>query len=238
MSNVTPQGSNGTASVLPGSTEKSPSGATGFDTDTALSASAAQAFVQNGFTFVIRYLSLGASEDEGDLSTAEAQNILNSGLALMAVQHVDYPGWTPSETLGGQYGANAAANAQEVGLPGGMNIWLDLEGVADGVSSSDVIAYCNAWFAAVAGAGYLPGLYVGADAILNSRELYYDLNVEYYWQSGSEVPPVDVRGYCMAQTISDAYEIDGCAYDRDVIQADSMESTPVWLIVGPSQPIA
>ncbi len=238
MSNVTPQGSNETTSVLPGSAEKSPSGAIGFDADTVLSASAARAFVQNGFTFVIRYLSLGESEDEGDLSNAEAQDILNSGLALMAVQHVDYPGWMPSVTLGGQYGAAAAVNAQEVGLPGGMNIWLDLEGVADGTSSSDVIAYCNAWFAAVAGAGYVPGLYVGADAILNSQELYYNLNVEYYWQSGSEVPPVEVRGYCMVQTISDAYEIDGCTYDRDVIQADNMGNTPLWLIMGPSQPVA
>jgi len=238
MSNVTPQGSGGTASVLPGSAQEAPSGAIGFDADTVLSAGLAQTFVQNGFTFVIRYLSLGESEDEGDLSTVEAQNILNSGLALMAVQHVDYPGWTPSETLGGQYGANAAANAQEVGLPGGINIWLDLEGVAHGVPASDVIAYCNAWFAAVAGAGYVPGLYVGADAILNGQELYYDLSVEYYWQSGSAVPPVDVRGYCMVQTISDAYEIDGCAYDRDVIQADNMGSTPVWLIMGPPQAIA
>jgi hypothetical protein len=238
VSNVTPQSGNGMASLLPGGAKKSLSGATGFDSDTALSASVAQAFVQNGFSFVIRYLSLGESEDEGDLSTAEARDILNSGLAVMAAQHVDYPGWTPSETLGSQYGANAAANAQKVGLPAGMNIWLDLEGVDESVSSSDVIAYCNAWFAAVAGAGYIPGLYVGADAILNSEELYYDLDVEYYWHSGSDVPPVDVRGYCMVQTINDAYEIDGCAYCRDVIQADSMGSTPVWLILEPSPPIA
>jgi hypothetical protein len=238
VSNVTLEGDKGMASVLPGRAEKSPSGATGFDSDTVLSASVAQAFVQEGFTFVIRYLSLGESEDEGDLSTAEAEDILNSGLGLMAVQHVDYPGWTPSETLGGQYGANAAANAKKVGLPAGVNIWLDLEGVADGVSSSDVTAYCNAWFAAVAGAGYVPGLYVGSDAILNGEQLYYDLDVEYYWHSGSEVPPVDVRGYCMAQTISDDYEIDGCAYCRDVIQADSMGNTPVWLIVESSTPIA
>jgi hypothetical protein len=238
MSNVTPQDDDETTLVLPGSVEQSPSGVLGFDTDTGLSASTAQAFVENGFKFVIRYLSLTQPEEEGDLSAAEAEDILNSGLALMAVQHVPYPGWTPTESLGGEYGSAAAANAQALGLPGGMNIWLDLEGIADGTSSSDVIDYCNAWFAAVSGAGYVPGLYVGTDAILDRQQLYYDLSVEYYWQSGSEVPEVEVRGYCMVQTISDAFEIDGCIYDQDVIQADNLGNTPMWLITPPSQPVA
>jgi hypothetical protein len=237
MSDVTPQNNDETAFVLPGSVEQSPAGALGFDTDTELSASNAQAFVQSGFKFVIRYLSLSEPEEEGDLSTAEAADILNSGLALMAVQHAPDPGWTPTESLGSEYGAAAVANAQAVGLPGGMNIWLDLEGIADVASSFDVIAYCNAWFAEMSAAGYVPGLYVGADAILDGEELYYALSVEHYWQSGSEVPDVEVRGYCMVQTIDDAYEIDGCAYDQDIAQADKLGNTPMWLINPLAQPV-
>src|SRR5208282_1100253 len=167
MSNVTPQDNDENPFVLPGSVQQSPPGVLGFDTDTPLSASTAQAFVENGFKFAIRHLSLTQPEEEGDLSAAEAEDILYSGLALMAVQHVPYPGWTPTESLGGEYGSAGAANAQALGLPRGMNIWLDLEGIADGASLSDVIDYCNARFAEVSGAGYVPGLYVGADAILD-----------------------------------------------------------------------
>jgi hypothetical protein len=40
------------------------------------------------------------------------------------------------------------------------------------------------------------------------------------------------------QTISDAFEIDGCTYDQDVIQADNLGNTPMWLINPSSQPVA
>jgi hypothetical protein len=126
---------------------------------------------------------------------------------------------------------------QAVGLPEGMNIWLDLEGIAEVASSFDVIASCNAWFAEVSAAGYVPGLYVGANAILDGEELYYALSVEHYWRSGSEVPDVEVRGYCMVETIDDAYEIDGCAYDQDITQADNLGNTPMWLINPLAQPV-
>ena len=117
---MTPQDNDQTTFVLPGGLEQSPAGALGFDTDTGLSASTAQAFVENGFKFVIRYLSLTQPEEEGDLSAAEAEDILNSGLALMAVQHAPDPEWTPTESLGSEYGSAAAANAQALGFPGGV----------------------------------------------------------------------------------------------------------------------
>jgi hypothetical protein len=222
-----PDGSSGV--LLPGSVQSAPEGAIGFDTDSVLTADSSQNFVGAGFSFAIRYLSLGLIEYEGDLSSGEAERILQSGLALMAVQHVRDAGWIPSRGLGREDGQNAAANARAVGLPPGVNIWLDLEGVRFDTPSSDVIEHCNAWFAAVAAAGYVPGLYVGANAVLSSDQVYYDLDVKHYWKSGSEVPSVADRGYCMVQAISDRYVLDGRRYDRNVIQMDNLGNTPVWL---------
>ena len=173
------------------------------------------------------------NESSKDLSTSEATQILQAGLALMAVQHVATAGWTPSAALGTQYGDNAAANAKSIGLPSGVNLWLDLEGVAAGTPSTTVAAYCNAWYDAVAQAGYLPGLYVGSDAILTGTELYSQLQFQRYWRSGSTVPEVATRGYCMVQTIGSSDVIDGVSYDLDVIEADHMGDTPFWL-----QPLA
>jgi len=229
MSMSEPQWSS-TGILLPGSVQSAPAGAVGVDADAIISSGTAAALVAAGFSFAVRYLSLGPREDDGDLSSGEAETILQSGLALMAVQHVPFPGWMPSKSPGAEYGQNAVANAQTVGLSPGVNIWLDLEGARRDTSPSDVIEYCNAWFAAVANAGYLPGLYVGADAILNGEQLYYDLEVDHYWQSGSDVPPVIDRGYCMAQTISDRYDLDGFQYDHNVIQADRLGNTPAWLV--------
>jgi len=207
--------------------QSAPADSVGFDTDTALSATTAAAFVTAGFHFAIRYLSLGVSESSGDLTSAEVQYILNSGLALMAVQHVPESGWYPTQQLGQEYGQNAAKNAESVGLPAGVNIWLDLEGVNSAASADNVTAYCNAWFAAVSAAQYVPGLYVGASAILDSDQLD-SLNVEYYWKSGSNVP-YPTKGYCMVQSINSNYVVDGVAYDRDVVQKDNLGNTPVWL---------
>ena len=137
-------------------------GAQGFDAATVLNSHAATTFRQAGFTFCIRYLSRALGQQHGDLTTAEADLILDAGLALMAVQHVDQEGWRPSADLGASNGNHAAANAREVGFPAGVNVWLDLEGVHHLVAAEDVIAYCNAWQAEVAVAGYVPGIYVGA----------------------------------------------------------------------------
>ncbi len=214
---------------LQGTIQSAPNGSVGFDTDTALTADTAAAFVAQGFQFAVRYLSRHPTESAGDLTTSEAQTILDSGLALMAVQHVAGEGWTPTQPLGQQNGQYAVQNAQAVGLPTGMQIWLDLEGVNATDTAANVEQYCNAWFAAVSSAGYVPGLYVGANCGLTGQELYQNLTVQYYWQSGSTVPAIPTRGYCMLQTISSTFVVDGVAYDRDLVQTDDLGSTPLWL---------
>jgi hypothetical protein len=221
---------------LRGKVQTAPPNSRGIDTDTQLSSSTSAAFVSAGYTFAIRYLSLGTPESASDLTAQEADDILASGLALMSVQHAPNAGWWPTFELGEQYGQAAAQNATAIGLPPGLNVWLDLEGVNAGASSSDVVDYCNAWSGEVSGAGYLPGLYLGYDTNLDSGQLD-EVEIQYFWKSGSDTStgyPYPVNGFCLLQNISSSYVLDGVSYDLDVTQADNLGNTPLWLKSDPS----
>lgn len=216
-----------TPGTLAGSVAAAPQGALGFDCDFTLTSQDVSGYVSEGYKFCVRYISRSTPmEQEGDLTTSEANTILNGGLALMAVQHVAASPWVPTQQLGTQYGNNAVSCAQEVGLPAGMNIWLDLEGINARVPAQDVIDYCNAWYAPVAAAGYAPGIYVGADCILTSDELYWDLDFTHYWRSGSNVPDVAVRGYQLFQRIPPGGTSD---IDQDATRTDNLGGTALWL---------
>ena len=216
--------------TLPGQPASAAPGLQGFDTASPVSAGAARAFRQAGFRYGVRYLSRGTPQAAGDLTHAEATAILAGGLALMAVQHVLRPGWTPTAARGAGYGVTAASNAQQCGLPPGVVVWLDLEGVHSGSPAADVIAYCNAWFDALAGAGYLPGIYVGANGGLDGDALYWRLKTRHYWRSGSQVPELPHRGYQLVQRISTSPDVvNGIAIDRDVTYTDAFGDSVVWL---------
>jgi hypothetical protein len=216
--------------ALPGAIQAAPNGALGFDADTPISLNVAQQFVSQGYAFCVRYLSRSQGQAPGDLSAGEADAILAAGLGLMAVQHVRAPGWSPTAALGQQDGANASYNAGQIGFPAGVNIWSDLEGVNAAAVSPDVIGYCNAWFDAVAAAGYMPGLYVGANCILDGQQLY-DLKYQHYWKSLSRVPVLPSRGYQMVQTgVTDP--VNGIGIDQDLTQTDAEGGQVIWLIGG------
>ena len=217
------------ASTLPGTVKPASPGLKGFDTNTIVTAQVAAEFKAQGYSFCARYLSRGASQGSNDLSNAEAANILNAGLALIAVQHVAAEGWVPSASLGTTNGTNAANNAASVGLPKGMNIWCDLEGVATGTASSVVIDYCQAWYTAVAAAGYAPGLYVGANCILSGQQLYSNLSYQHYWKSLSNVPMVATRGYQLIQGAETT--VNGIGIDSDTTQTDNVGGAVLWLVV-------
>ncbi len=214
-------------STLIGVVQSAPSGRVGFDTDTKLDLATAKLFRQSGYDFCLRYVSLG-SESSYDLDHDEAQAILDAGLALMPVQHVRYAGWLPDATLGTQTGQTAANNAIQVGFPPKVNVWLDLEGISSSATTQNVIAYCNSWYDAVAQAGYLPGLYVGANSILDSQQLYSALKFQHYWHSLSIVPNVAVRGYQMIQ--SNGGTVHGIGIDKNITQTDTEHSQIQWLI--------
>lgn len=223
----------GDRSGLAGRVVAAPAGAKGFDTDTTLSADSARAFAAAGFQFAVRYLTRDATQANGDLSTAEAEDILQAGLALMAVQHVAPAGWAPTATLGRRNGLYAAINARRVGLPPGVTVWLDLEGVAAGTSADDISEYCDSWFDVVSSVGYVPGLYVGANSGLTGQQLAAT-KMRYFWRSASTVPDIPGRGYCMVQTAIEKTGPGGIAYDPDGVQADQAGQTPFWLTRAPT----
>lgn len=208
--------------------EPAAAGAKGIDANTPITKAKAAALKQAGFAFAVRYLSRKATPPAGDLSKVEVSAILDAGLALMAVQHVAPPGWTPSPALGTDYGANAAAHAKAAGLPSGTAVFLDLEEVGAKATPADIIAYCNNWHGEVQAAGYAPGLYVGANCGLSGDQLYRRLKVKYYWKSGSKVPAIPQRGYSMVQTILPNDVVAGIAIDRNLVTPDAFGMTPPW----------
>ena len=196
-----------------------------------LTSDSAGAFASKGFRFAIRYLTRDGPEQESDLTSQEALVILQAGLALMAVQHVAPADWVPSAELGLKQGHWAAVNAASAGLPPGVSIWLDLEGVADDTPATAIIAYCDCWYEVVCAAGYLPGLYVGTDPGLEAGQLSAT-RFDYFWESGSDVP-VPERGYCMVQRIG-GRAVDGVSYDGDLVLSDAEGGTPFCLTPSPS----
>ena len=225
--------------MLSGTIQPAPTGGShGLDTDTVLTAETAAAFASQGYQFALRYISLSSPQHPGDLTTEEAEAILGAGLALGVVQHVRRDGWAPTAEMGTQDGQCAAANAEQIGLPTGMLIWQDLEGVvsgtADSPTASDVIGYCNAWYDAVEAAGYVPGLYVGPQSILTANQLFYDLKTSHYWKSASRVPEVPVRGFQMFQSIVPD-PVNGVSIDADITRADDEGDQATFLYPEPTQ---
>jgi len=219
--------------ALKGQVKRAPVGVHGFDANAKISSAKAKEFADAGFGFCIRYLTRAkANQAAGDLSSSEADGILSAGLALMAVQHVSSVGWLATPALGTTYGRNAVANAQQVGFPAGVSIWLDLEGVGPSTSPDAVIGYCNAWFHEVEAAGYATGIYVGAGAIISGDDLYWRLKTQHYWKSGSNVPDIPHRGYQMIQRIVPGDKVAGIEIDRNVTRDDGFAGAVAWLVRG------
>jgi len=174
-------------------------------------------------------VSRGEQELANDLHEAEARIRRTAGLALMPVQHVARAGWSPTKSLGTTYGRNAAAHVRKVGFPPGINVWLDLEGVKSSSSHATVIDYCNAWIEEVESAGFVPGVYVGARAILTGEEIFWRLRARHFWKSGSRVPEVPHRGYQLIQKIIRNDKIDGVEIDRNLTVNDNFGQSALWL---------
>lgn len=205
--------------------KKATAGMRGFDIDRPLTVEECKSFTANSYSFVVRYIPR-QSTLSNNLTAEEIKDIHAAGLALSAVQHVMSPPWYPNAALGANYGRNAAEYAAQIGLLPGMHLWLDLEGVAPGSVSGDIIAYCHAWAAAVSLKGYLHGLYCGWKIGLNARQLY-DLPFDAYWKAYNYDDGVATRGYQMIQSTQETLE--GITFDPDLIQADKLGDLPTLL---------
>ena len=218
--------------ALPGTASAAAGDIAGFDADGIVTAVAAAAFFSRGFRFCIRYVSRVAQQNANDLSAAEALDLLNAGLALMPVQHVRGAGWVPTAALGASDGVHAVYHAFVIGFPLGVNVWCDLEGVQPGASTQQVIDYCNAWYDAVNAAGYVPGIYVGADTILDGPTLRHSRKFSHYWKSLSHVPDIPGRGFQMIQ--SNEHDANGVSIDENRTQTDLLGDTVLWLAPVPA----
>jgi len=203
-----------------------PDGTTGFDTTTPLNPISAKQYLTKGYNFVVRYIGRGdGSRTFVDIDQQEAQAIVDTGLGLCVVQHPLAEGWSPTAAKGKQFGAAGASLAGEAGLPSGMTVWLDLEGVASATQAQDVIDYCNEWYDEVSAVGYVPGVYIGANPGLSADQIYWDLSMKSYWRGGSSEEsgvPADIpnRGYQMIQRIGG---IGASEFDSDVIKTDNFD---------------
>jgi hypothetical protein len=216
---------------LPGHVFTAPDGVRGVDTAETVSASAAVALRQKGFRFCVRYVRRDKPHASA-LSGTEAKSLLNAGLGIMAVQYVQSESsWQPTAVKGSRNGAVAATEAEKLGLPWGVTIWCDLEGVTVGTPAQATIDYCNRWHAAVSAAGYVPGLYVGYHAGLTPLQLYRSLRFTHYW--GAYNLNVDqypaVRGLQMKQSrrkpgdLPTGFSLD---FQADKVSADALGGRP------------
>lgn len=220
--------------MLSGTAQAAPAGMKGFDANTTITESQAEAFWNDGFRFGLRYVGRTAMKST-DLTADEASMLLSKGFALMTVQHVLNPGWSPTASLGAEYGANAAMFTQQIGFPGGVNVWLDLEGVSTSAAASDVIAYCTNWYTEVANAGYVPGVYIGWEPGLSGSQLYSKLPFQHYWAAYNVdgVSHPSPRGYQLVQSSGSGTvgSLDTSLYDVDTTYVDDLGGQVLWLKV-------
>lgn len=206
---------------------KATAGAKGADVNQILSAQDCKVFVENGETFLIRYIPRTPELIAGNITASEIQTILTSGLGLSIVQHCPRPNWDPSAELGELYGGYASGYCKSIGLPSGMVIWLDLEEVSSAATPEEVMEYCNAWYAKVSEGNYIPGLYVGYAPGLTSELLYKNLGFRNYWRAYNYDDGVETRGFQLIQHSQQS--LNGIKFDPNTVQADEFGDLPMFL---------
>ena len=220
--------------TLPGHVFTAPDGVRGFDTAERVSPTAAAAFRRRGYRFCVRYVRRDRPHTSA-LSVAEARSLLSVGIGLMLVQYVESEtSWLPSGAKGATNGDVAAAESGKIGVPWGVTVWCDLEGVAPGTPAQKAIDYCNRWHIAVTSAGYVAGLYVGYRAGLSPSQLYRALRFTHYWSAynlNSDQYPA-VRGVQMRQLRAGPADIVPGAqisFQVDRVSADELGGRPTLL---------
>ena len=113
--------------TITGEVLQAQAGIIGFDTTDRLNPATAKQYYNKGYRFCVRYIARDGKSKFDDLIETESQAIVNSGMALMAVQHPLAEGWVPTEAMGQSFGSGARKFAGDAGLPLGVTVWLDLE---------------------------------------------------------------------------------------------------------------
>lgn len=213
-----------------------PAGTLLLDTDEVLTDEALDLAWAAGYRGVIRYVGFGVKPWPGDITLGERDRALRKGFGLQIAQHVRRGIWMPTETMGSSDGDAAATHSLSAGYLPGATLWNDLESIAAG-ASDETIAYANAKHAQVVSAKIEPGEYIGDRCPLTSEALYHELISSLYWKSGSNVPDVAIRGYCMRQTIPGPTYA-GISFDRNVHSGDALGGMAHWIVAADPADVA
>jgi hypothetical protein len=231
----------GSLSIIVATPVAATAGAIGFDTYPPLTPATIGIASTPNDVFCLRYVSRqNTTTHPSNITSAEVATLLKNSqnIALMLVQHATKVALSPSATLGTTCGVGAVTNAGYAGIAKGVTIFCDLENIAPGAAASDVIDYCNNWAAAVSAAGYVPGLYVGANCGFPLGAQLPALNFTIYWESCSNVPTV-AQGYCMSQYPCSVPR--GTAPNVVTVDVDTISASPgslTWLMRQPSAAIS
>lgn len=168
----------------------------------------------------------------GAMSPPRLAAVLGAGLSYMPV------------TFAGEYkdlAADEIAQLTALSIPAGATVWLDLEGLeAYHTDPNKLIALINGWGSAIAGAGWMPGLYVGAPQPLTSAELYSLQVVRYWWGLGRCVDRYGqlaepTCGWCMKQQFHGEpngmmWKDTGVFVDTNGVEKDYRGRAPAWVV--------
>ncbi len=180
----------------------------------------ANALKEAGADAVAAYLGLVSKE--------RLAAILGAGMAYIPV------------TLAGEYNDGAGdeiAQLKALGIPAGVTVFLDLEGLEAFKSDPvDLANRVNAWAAAILAAGYVPGLYVGVPQPFTSDELYA-LKVQRYWRgqgsirdrNGNLAEPTGC-GWCLTQ-MWPSHSRGGVWVDSNMVGQDYRKRILTWAVL-------
>lgn len=110
--------------------------------------------------------------------------------------------------------------AQSVGYLPHLTTWVDFEKYSG--TDTAGIQWLNTWSQIVAGAGWMPGEYVGVPQPLSGAQQYTDLDhIVRYWRGSQSAVPVATRGYCGEQVAWNT-TIDGVLVDVTEWRTDAL----------------
>jgi hypothetical protein len=207
----------------------------GFDCNSRVLADQARRMRDAGYRFAGRYVRREQAHTF-DLTTAEVVTLLDAGLGITIFQHVAKTGWMPSGRLGESYGAIAAEESRQLGIPPNVVLWCDLEGVSISAPTQAVIDFSNAWFDAVKAAHYDPGIYLGWRSGITGYDAYYKLKFRRYcaaYNLNRDAYPAE-RGVCMQQSAfpKEPLRVPGIPweYDTQFVMHDNFNNLPAMLL--------
>lgn len=168
-----------------------------------------------------------------DLTQTEIEAARSAQVGIFLFKTCRDPGWIPSKIYAEHDAAFVKKHFGELQLPAEAisTFFIDHEG--PGGTAQDEIDYINRCYDLLWPEFRGPGLYVGYGTKLGPSALYYRLKVKRYMKSGSQVPVVANRGYCLVQEYPlDVVfkELPGHRFDKDYAQTDLLGGSAHMLV--------